>query len=191
MKTFGEHIAEAVKTGKDALADLLKSYEDEYLKVSADRAKKFIDSKLKDLAAVDWDLDKIAPYPSTVKRNYEGEYKEALALHNLYQDITTYVTPTRTMNEPNLRKKDAGKEAKFIQTSVKISKSNYDAFIAKMKQKIGKEVVRAELKGSIWSDAVITVETVDGETQNWKTQIIINYSKYNKAFNQFPTRKAK
>lgn len=174
-----------------ALSKLLKTYIEDYKEVARKRATEFLESKLKDMEEVNWDLDAIAPYPSTVKRNYIGDYKTALAKHKLYHNITTYVKPTRMMGEPNLRKRDPKIEERFIKMNVDAAENSYLSFIAKMEKKVGKEIKEADIDGSIWTNAFLTVTTVDGEIQKWKTQMIINFSKYNKIFNQFPTRRIK
>jgi D-xylose transport system substrate-binding protein len=67
----------------------------------------------------------------------------------------------------------------------------YRNFMEKMIQKIGKPVVGAKMTGSIWTNAVLTVTTEDNEEQVWHTQMILNFSKYQKMFNQFPSRRKK
>jgi hypothetical protein len=67
----------------------------------------------------------------------------------------------------------------------------YRDFMEKMIQKIGKPVVDAKMTGNIWTNAVLTVTTDDNEEQVWHTQMILNFSKYQKMFNQFPSRRKK
>ena len=57
--------------------------------------------------------------------------------------------------------------------------------------KIGKPVTNAKMAGNIWTNAVLTVTTNDGEEQVWNTKMILNFSKYQKMFNQFPSRRKK
>jgi hypothetical protein len=77
------------------------------------------------------------------------------------------------------------------QWSKKGAEDAYRDFMEKMIQKIGKPVVDATMTGSIWTNAVLHVTTDDGEEQSWKTQMILNFSKYQKMFNQFPSRRIK
>lgn len=80
---------------------------------------------------------------------------------------------------------------KFIQAAKADAAAQYEAFVAKLQQKIG-EVKNATLKGNhVWSYSILTVEKPDGTVEHWKTQMIINVSKLGKMFNQFPTRKVK
>lgn len=47
------------------------------------------------------------------------------------------------------------------------------------------------MSGNIWTGTTLMVTTNDGEEQIWNTQMIINFSKYQKMFNQFPSRRKK
>jgi len=99
--------------------------------------------------------------------------------------------PTRMVSEPDTRIKSEFHEARFIKSACENAAFQYDAFIAKLDKKIG-EAVSAELSGNhVWSFSVLTVEKADGSIEHWKTQMIINFSKLGKMFNQFPTRKIK
>jgi hypothetical protein len=80
---------------------------------------------------------------------------------------------------------------RYIELNVKGAEEAYRNFMAKMIQKIGRPVVDAKMTGNIWTNAVLHVTTNDGEKQTWNTQMILNISKYQKMFNQFPTRKVK
>jgi hypothetical protein len=69
--------------------------------------------------------------------------------------------------------------------------SQYDAFVWKLRGKIG-DVTAATLTGNyVWDYSILTVTREDGSTENWKTNMITNFSVYGKAFAQFPTRKMK
>ena len=109
----------------------------------------------------------------------------------LYIQLTTFDGATQAYNGPNLRKRYPQSEERFINNSIKKAEEKYLLFILKMESKINKEIIKAAIDGTIWTNALITVETVDGEIQVWKTKMIINFSKYNKMFNQFPTRRIK
>ena len=75
--------------------------------------------------------------------------------------------------------------------SVQGAEASYRDFMHKMITKIGKPVVNAKMTGNIWTSAVLTVNTNDGEEQVWNTKMILNFSKYQKMFNQFPSRRKK
>lgn len=82
-------------------------------------------------------------------------------------------------------------EDRWVKMAEKGAEDSYDAWTYKLVQKIGKPVVKADVKGDPWTGSVIQVETNDGEHQAWKTQQIINTSKLGKQFYQFPTRRMK
>jgi len=80
---------------------------------------------------------------------------------------------------------------RYIEMNKQGAEDAYRNFMEKMIQKIGKPVVDAKMTGNIWTNAVLTVNTDDGEEQVWHTQMILNFSKYQKMFNQFPSRRKK
>lgn len=49
-------------------------------------------------------------------------------------------------------------------------------------------MIEADMTGNPWHGSTLHVTCVDGEKQSWNTQMIINQSKYQKLFNQFPSR---
>lgn len=80
---------------------------------------------------------------------------------------------------------------KFVQDARDNAAAQYDAFVAKLNEKIG-PVTRASLQGNhVWGYSNLTVVTAAGETQVWRTQQILNVSKLGKVFNQYPTRRVK
>lgn len=113
-------------------------------------------------------LDKIAPRPTRMMTS--SEYMAAESLRSWYSYIDT------TTRQHHVE--EAGREAE----------ASFDAWVAKMVQKIGETTVSAKMTGSAWTGSTLTVVTVSGETQIWNTKIIINQSKYGKLFNQFPSR---
>jgi hypothetical protein len=80
---------------------------------------------------------------------------------------------------------------RYIELNVKGAEDAYKNFMGKMIEKIGKPVVDAKMTGNIWTNATLHVTTDDGEEQVWSTQMIINFSKYQTMFNQFPSRRKK
>jgi len=80
---------------------------------------------------------------------------------------------------------------RYVELSVKGAEESYRQFIRKMIAKIGKPVIDAKLTGNIWTNAKLEVTTSEGESKVWNTKMIINFSKYQQMFNQFPTRRAK
>lgn len=85
---------------------------------------------------------------------------------------------------------DSEKCKKFVEEARKNAAEQYDLFVEKLNQKIG-VAITARLEGNhVWSYSFLYVTTPTGD-QCWKTQQIINQSKYGKLFNQFPSRKVK
>lgn len=89
------------------------------------------------------------------------------------------------------RKKSVEKKKKFVKLAIEQAEADYKEFVGKMVQKIGSSVVHADVKGHPWNNSILTIELADGTKQVWHTQMIINYSKYGKPFNQFPSRQKK
>lgn len=187
--------AVAAKAMERKFADsssLIKVFEDhleEYKKGAHEEAQKFIDARVEALKKAGWDLNVVAPEP---KSGYGTEaYKMAQARRAVYTSITKAKTSYRKPNEPDIRELNQAMVDRYINQNVQAAEDDYRAFMQKMIEKIGKPVVNAKMTGSIWRNAVLTVETNDGEEQVWNTQMIINYSKYQRAYNQFPSRRKK
>jgi hypothetical protein len=187
--------AVAAKAMERKFADsssLIKIFEDhlgEYKKRAADEAQKFIDARINALKKADWDLNKVAPMPKT---GYGSEaYKTAQAKRAVYMSITKGKVSYLKPGEPDIRELNQAMVDNYIKKTVQAAEDDYRAFMHKMIEKIGKPVVKAKMTGSIWTNAILTVETNDGEEQVWNTQMIINYSKYQRAYNQFPSRRKK
>lgn len=175
-------------------SSLIKIFEDhlgEYKKRAADEAQKFIDARIEALKKADWDLNKVAPEPRT--GHGSEAYKTAQARRTVYMSITkpkdAYSYPKR--GEPEIRVLDQQMVDHYIKQNVQAAEDDYRGFMQKMIEKIGKPVVDAKMTGSIWTSAILTVTTNDGEQQVWDTKMIINFSKYQKMYNQFPSRRKK
>lgn len=67
--------------------------------------------------------------------------------------------------------------------------ASFDAYVAKLTEKVG-ECDAAVVEGPLWFESILTVNK-GGAIQRWKTQQILNFSVYGKAFNQWPTRRLK
>jgi len=177
------------KKGDSApLVKILQQHIDEYTNTAKQRATTFIESKLLELKRANWDLEKLIPMPSTSSFNYTAIRQK----RSLYYNITKS-DPKQVRKSRNTDIRVVNKEmvARYIDLAEKGARDSYLAFIEKMISKIGKPVVKAKMSGNIWTNAVIEVVTDDGETQIWNTKMIINFSKYDKMFNQFPSRKKK
>jgi hypothetical protein len=67
--------------------------------------------------------------------------------------------------------------------------ASFDLYVAKLTAKVG-ECDAASVDGRLWSSSTLTVKK-GATVERWHTQQIVNFSVYGKAFNQWPTRKAK
>jgi hypothetical protein len=185
--------AEKVMSGKKAssapLIKILESHMNEYIAMAEKRAKDFVNDKLETLKNHGMDLNKAAPAPNS--RMSQSEYKTAQAKRDLYRSITKSTKSSLSRGEPDIREPNKAMIDRYIETNKKGAEDAYRNFMEKMIQKIGKPVVDAKMKGSIWTNAVLTVTTDDNEQQVWHTQMILNFSKYQKMFNQFPSRRKK
>ena len=166
-----------------AMVKLLEKNRKEYIAVATERAEKFKDNALKHLERVNMNLDLLIPASKSRKETEQNR--------QVWIMLTDPNWVTKAPGEPDIRKRNPQKEEKWINEQIKNAELNYDAFIAKMVQKIGEPVVDADLKGNIWDNSVLTVKTESGEEQVWITNMIINFSKFGKMFNQFPTRRKK
>lgn len=172
---------ERKKGDSKSMIAALEAHRSEFVKKAGERAKEFIDDKLVVLANNDWDLYKLVP-----RRTYDRT-KNALA--NFYMSITD--EPIGHSLDTNIRRKSTKKMNEYIDSAKKMAEADYDGFIAKMVEKVGAPVVKASLTGNIWTNATLTVTTDVGEEQVWTTKMIINFSKYQKPFNQFPSKRKK
>ena len=67
----------------------------------------------------------------------------------------------------------------------------YDKFVSRLNSKIG-EVKRASLRGNhVRGISLLTIETVSGNIEVWRTQMIANRSKLGKLSNELHIRKVK
>lgn len=182
--------AEKVKTKKmgdyKALIKILESHIEEYKDMARKEAKKFIEDRLNFLKKHDWDLDKAVPHT----KNY-NDYKAVEQKRSFYRSITKAKETRTRPSDPDIRIPNQEMINHYIDMNVKGAEDSYHEFIGKMIQKIGKPVVKADMRGNIWTNATLIVTTDDGEEQVWNTKMILNFSKYQKMFNQFPTRRKK
>lgn len=165
-----------------AMIKVLESHRNEYLKRAKEEAEKYAAEKIERLKKKNWDLDQIIP-----KGNRSREWS---SVRSLYINLTD-AAGIRASNGPDIRKYSLKRVKNYVNGVVESAGVSYDQFIAKMVDKVGEPVVSAELNGSIWTNAELKVTTESGDNQIWITRMIINMSKYQKFFNQFPTRRKK
>lgn len=157
---------------------------------AAKEAQKVIDSVKKTLSENNWDAQICAPFPNF--RNSAAEHAKGKSRHELFRMITEpFDSMSRTPRSPDIRKVSEERESRFIENAKHDAGIQYDAFVAKLVAKVG-EVTEANLMGEhVWGHSLLIVKKTDGSTEKWKTQMIVNVSKLNKLFNQWPTRKVK
>ena len=189
-KAAAEKVMSKKKADSKALIKIFESHMNEYIAMAEKRAKEFIDDKLAVLKKHDWDLNKVAPMPNS-RTMGSTEYKSAQAKRDLYRSITKSTQSVSRPGDPDIREPRKEMIDRYIEMNKKGAQEAYENFMHKMMQKIGKPVVDATMKGNIWTNAILNVTTDDGEEQVWHTQMILNFSKYQKMFNQFPSRRKK
>jgi hypothetical protein len=160
------------------------------------RAKQMAEERIEyirtELAAAGGDINKAAPYPSRSDGGIRFESKRMR--YNEFHSVTMQDPahrPSYSSNQPSYKIMDDDKVTRFIQQRMEWAAEEYEAFVAKLVNKIG-EVTKAKLYGNhVWGYSTLIVTMPDGEVQAWKTQQIVNYSKLGKPFNQWPTRRLK
>lgn len=170
-----------------AVEPLLKDAED----AAAIAANEIIQKAMTDLESHGWDVEKCAPWPSSVGFKFgTPEYHSMKSKHTLYRSLTRAVNPSYVIGAPDIVVADQERHALFVKEARRNAAHQYESFICKLEDKIGGHS-EAVLEGShIWGYSILTVTTPEG-VQRWKTQTIINVSKLGKLFNQYPSRKVK
>ena len=189
-KAAAEKVMSSKKASSASLIKIFESHMNEYIAMAEKRAKDFVDDKLSVLKNADWDLNKVAPMPNSRTMGATA-YKSAQAKRDLYRSITKSTVSVSRPGEPDIREPNQAMIDRYIEMNKRGAEDAYRNFMEKMIQKIGKPVVDAKMTGNIWTNAILTVTTDDGEQQVWHTQMILNFSKYQKMFNQFPSRRKK
>ena len=173
-----------------SLIKIFESHMQEYIKRARDEAHAFVAKLLDNLKKHDWDLDKVAPYPNS-RTMSANEYRMASNKRSLYKSITKSKGSVMKPGDPYIVSADPGLINHYVEMNAKGAEEAYRNFMAKMIEKIGKPVIDAVMTGNIWTNATLTVTTDDGQQQVWSTKMILNFSKYQKMFNQFPSRRKK
>jgi len=152
-------------------------------------AKDQVERMLKRLEEANWDAKIVNPCVGTYcSRETYMRYQNT---RNFISTITKWTKAVRRPSEPEIVEKDEEGIARYLEQTAKDAGLDFEAFVYKLNKKVG-EVTSAELgSDNVWYDSYLIVIKPDGEKQVWNTQIITNYSKYGKAFNQFPTRQIK
>lgn len=152
-------------------------------------ARETVDRVAKELAEHGWDRQAYAPYPGTYDRERDRKLSHYQLVHSITKTDPSVGYRSRSSNEPDPAVMDMERIEKFVENSMRDAAMQYDMFICKMVAKVG-PVVSAKLDGShVWSISYLDVVKADGSTESWKTQQIVNYSKYGRPFYQWPSRK--
>jgi len=173
-----------------SLIKIFESHMQEYIDMAKKRSEEFVKDKLDILKKHGMDLDKVAPRPNS-RTMGASDYKSAQAKRDLYRSFVKPVSDTHRAGDPYIVKANQVMIDRYVELNVKGAEDAYKKFMGKMIEKIGKPVVDAKMTGNIWTNATLHVTTDDGEEQVWSTQMIINFSKYQTMFNQFPSRRKK
>jgi hypothetical protein len=161
-------------------------------------AREVVADITKALADVDGRINAVAPRANSIRMGRK-DFAVAQGKRRLYDSLTRGLNDNKFVDGKfvDFRSADYCVEVDTdsVERFVKIARDEaaveYDAFVLKLISKVG-DVTAAELAGShVWGHSVLTVVTAAGETQRWKTQMIVNVSVHGKLFNQFPTRMLK
>ena len=166
-------------TDASSLVEVLMEHLEEFKAHAGEKAGKNYDHLMSRLEEHEWDIDKAAPRPSSMDRR--DRYRYAQAYRQTLMSLTD--------GTGNIRSPSAAKKGAYVDSAITAAHEDYMVWVHKMIDKIGKPVVSATMSGNPWVNSTLKVETNDGESQAWSTKMIINYSKYDLAFNQFPTRR--
>lgn len=188
-KAEAEKVMAKKKGDSKALIKIFEDHMKEYVAMARKRAEEFVKDRLEVLKNADWDLDKVAPAANS--RMSREQYMTAQNKRQLYHSITKAVNDNPRRGEPYIVKPNQPMIDRYVEMNEKGAEEAYRNFMEKMVQKIGKPVVDAKMTGNIWTNTTLHVTTDDGEEQVWNTKMILNFSKYQKMFNQFPSRRKK
>jgi bifunctional DNA-binding transcriptional regulator/antitoxin component of YhaV-PrlF toxin-antitoxin module len=166
------------------LVGVLKEHMGEYIDRAGNMAAEQYDKWMKYLGDNNWDLDTVAPAPhdKMTRENYQKMKRR--------RDMIEAMTD-RDGGQYNLRKASPEKRSHRIKQSRKAAEDSYMAWIHKLIGLIGKPVESADMQGNPWTGSILRVKTIDGEEHAYKTQMKLNFSKYDLPFNQFPTLRIK
>ena len=154
-------------------------------------AREVVERVRAELEAGGWDINAIAPYPSSM-RETRADFQRKQAKYQLFHGLTKTREGTRysgMRGETHLVEIADHRVEKFVDDTRQRAALDYDAFIVKLVAKIGAGAVDAALIGNhVWDHSVLTVIREDGSSEHWQTQQIRNYSVYGTPYAQWPTR---
>ena len=161
-------------------------------KVAKDHAEAYVDSTWKDLEKKNWDIK------DDIERAKSSRGRDTVL--NVYLVLTEVDPRSKTKNtqlggslkfDSRFRVKSESGRQRFIKDAIDGAEADYMKYVHKMVEKVGPGIADANVTGHPWTNSVLTVSMTDGTKQVWNTKMIVNYSVYGKAFNQFPSRQKK
>lgn len=184
-ETFAAQVASREPVGRAVHAQKVESVDR-----AEKEAREFVHRVMAEMETAGWDLMVAAPYPHHLN-SWSHEYKAKRDRHNTFSRLTTadkskgYQSYGRG---PYFVVRDDKAVERFVQEARDMAAGQYDAFICKLVSKVG-ECKDATLEGShVWGYSHLTVTLLDGTTQVWRTQQILNWSVLGNPYNQWPTR---
>jgi len=173
------------------IAEAVAPLKDVAVARAAKCAAETIEKVREDLAAANWDVEAVAPYPSS--RLGRADYRQGVAKYDFYRSLANGRPDQgcRRPGDPYLVDMSVGNCERFIEEAKRDAAAQYEEYVAKLISKVG-EVTEAKLIGtSVWFKSELDVMTAAGEFQTWRTKMIVNVSCLGKVFNQWPTRQVK
>jgi len=171
-----------------SLHKALTTHLEEFKAKAHEYAGEHYDTMMQHMEKHGWDISKAAPKPDSLK-----DSKESYQTKKAWRNKLMSMTEPKSSSDPSglIRKSSKKVRAAYQEQAKQNAHDEYMSWVHKMTDKIGKPVAEASVSGSPWTGSRLHVVTHDGEEQKWNTKMIINRSKYNNLFNQFPTRKVK
>lgn len=174
---------------REPVGQAIHAVKSEAVEHAEQAARETVEKVRQELEEGGWDINAVAPYPYGL---HGLQHDVAKAKYSLFHELATsdpakgYQRAAR--GDPRYVVMDPDMIERFVDHRRRGAALQYDAFIVKMVAKVG-EVVSAELEGShVWGESFLTVEKKSGEREIWKTQQIVNYTKYGRPYYQWPSR---
>lgn len=185
-----DHLAAEIAS-REPVGKAIHAQKADAVSYAEQKAREVVARVTKELAEHGNDGQAYAPYPSRMHYN-DPKYDSALAKHNLLHSLAKadqskgYQSYGRK-GEPYYMVIDPELVERFVENAMRDAALQYDMFICKMVRKIG-HCDSAELQGDhVWSYSHLTVRK-GAATEVWKTQQIVNYTKYGRPYLQWPSR---
>lgn len=174
---------------KNTIETLVLPLKEEAIKRLSDFMMEKVDHTLALLVDNDWNINMIAPRPNYNDSNETHRAKSAK--RNFIERITKRDHNRFITKGPDIVSKSEEGIERLMKEVADMASEQYIKFVAKLEAKIG-SYEDASMEGNhIWGFSIITVQKADGSIEKWKTHTITNYSKFNLAFAQYPSKKMK